>query len=65
MKQRYIIMKQGTTSVIKGAEKKVKTRRYKEEKTRGDGKGRERAEKSDVIVITSINLAAEIDLGKS
>lgn len=58
-------MKQGTTSVIKGAEKKVKTRRYKVEKTRGDSKGRERAEKSDVIVITSINLAAEIDLGKS
>lgn len=58
-------MKQGTTSVIKGAEKKVKTGRHKAEKTRGDSKGRERAEKSDVIVITSINLAAEIDLGKS
>lgn len=54
-------MKQGTTSAIKGAEKKVKTGRYKAEKTRGDSKGRERAEKSDVIVITSINLAAEID----
>lgn len=57
-------MKQGTTSVIKGAEKKVKTGRHKAEKTRGDSKGRERAEKSDVIVITSINLARRDRLGK-
>lgn len=59
--KRYIIMKRGKTSVIKGAERKkrVETRRYKGEETRGDSEGRERAGKSDFIVITSINLALE------
>lgn len=54
-------MKRGKTSVIKGAERKkrVQTRRYKGEETRGDSGGRQRAGKSDFIVITSINLALE------
>lgn len=59
--KRYVIMKRGKTSVIKGAERKkrVETRRYKGEETRGDSEGREGAGKSDFIVITSINLALE------
>lgn len=54
-------MKRGKTSVIKGAERKkrVETRRYNGEETRGDSEGREGAGKSDFIVITSINLALE------
>lgn len=54
-------MKQGKTSVIKGARRKerAESRRYKAEETRGDSERRERAGKSDFIVITSINLALE------
>lgn len=59
--KRYIIMKQGKTSVIKGARRKerAESRRYKAEETRRDSEGRERAGKSDFIVITSINLTLE------
>lgn len=59
--KRYIIMKRGKTRVIKGAKRKERagSRRYKAEETRGDSEGRQRAEKSDFIVITSINLALE------
>lgn len=59
--KRYIIMKGGKTSVIKGAQRKerAESRRYKAEETRGDSEGRERAAESDFIVITSINLALE------
>lgn len=59
--KRYIIMKRGKTSVIKGAQRRERAeiRRYKAEETRGDSGGRKRAEKSDFIVITSINLALE------
>lgn len=54
-------MKQGKTSVIKGARRKERAEsgRYKAEETRGDSERRERAGKSDFIVITSINLTLE------
>lgn len=54
-------MKRGKTRVIKGAQRKerAESRRYKADETRGDSEGKERAGKSDFIVITSINLALE------